>query len=148
MVWQGQPRLAGLTDAASVSGLHYLLIDAHHSRECSPSFARMVATIYANDGHRSTVILCLLQGNTHYGSIRYFHLFLSDNQPFVSHGFHETRSPPEPLGRWLKGEKQGAKGNLKKNASLHSRLPAGCRERSDAVLCEIRAICVKINHLT
>jgi hypothetical protein len=24
----------------------------------------------------------------------------------------ETCSPPEPLGRWPKGEKQGAKGNL------------------------------------
>ena len=29
-------------------------------------------------------------GKTHYEPIRYFHQFLSDNQPFVSHRFHEA----------------------------------------------------------
>ena len=73
-------------------------------------------------------------GKTHYDSIRYFHLFLSDNQPFVSHRFHESHE-----------ERIAA---LAFASRLQTLGKADSRERSDASLCEICVICVKINHLT
>ena len=50
--------------------------------------------------------------NIHGDYIPYSHII----NVLPSHRSHETCSPPE-----------GAKGNLTKNASLHSRLPSGCK---------------------
>ena len=74
-------------------------------------------------------------GKTHYEPIRYFHQFLSDNQPFVSHRLHEAHEDCIAKGSQL-------------SALPSAYEPDGKHGRKRRAICEIRAICVRINCLS
>ena len=73
--------------------------------------------------------------NREYKSIRHCYIFLSDNKSFTSHRLHEAHEDRIAKGSQL-------------SALPSAYEPDGKHERKRRALCEIRAICVRINYLS